>query len=89
MRLLPWLLLPVAAAALYLYFDPDNGGSLADRLPRPDLIKKTDRLYQWRDADGHWQVTDTPPPEGITYQVRDYRDDVNVLPVPPGTGRTP
>jgi len=86
---LPWLIvLPALAAGLYLYFNPDHGGPLGKRLPRPDLIHSSDRLYQWRDAQGNWQVTDTPPPAGIEYTQRDYRDDVNVLPVPPGTAGT-
>lgn len=37
-------------------------------------------LYQWRDAQGQWQVTSTPPPEGLPYEVKQYRLDANVLP---------
>jgi hypothetical protein len=89
MRLLWVIVLLALAAGLYLYFNPDHGGKLSGRLPRPDLIHRTDRLYQWRDVQGNWQFTDTPPPAGIDYEQRDYRDDVNVLPPPPGVAGQP
>jgi hypothetical protein len=80
-----WMLLIVAlAAALYLYFSPETARHLKEQLPQPDFTHKTDRLYKWRNETGEWQITDTPPPAGIEYQQLDYRDDVNVLPVPPG-----
>ena len=89
MRLLWLLILLALAAGLYLYFDPDHDGGFTGRLLRPESVHNTDRLYQWRDAQGNWQFTDTPPPAGIEYQRREYRDDMNVLPVPPGISGTP
>ncbi|MCP5151646.1 MAG: hypothetical protein H6983_05285 [Ectothiorhodospiraceae bacterium] len=42
------------------------------------------RLYKWRGANGSWQVTDTPPPDGTPHEVLEYRGDVNIVPsVPP------
>ena len=84
MRLILLLLALVAGAAALLYFYPDAGGRLLDGLDMPDFVKKTDRIYKWRDENGAWQLTDRPPPAGIEFEVSDYREDVNVLPVPPG-----
>ena len=84
MRLTLFLLALVAGAAAFFYFYPDAGGRLLDGLHKPDFAKKTDRIYKWRDENGAWQLTDTPPPAGIEFEVSDYREDVNVLPVPPG-----
>jgi len=41
------------------------------------------KLYKWRDATGQWQVSDTPPGEGIKFEVLQYRNDVNVVPALP------
>jgi hypothetical protein len=89
MRLVWFLLLVALAAALYLYFSPETGSYLRQQLPQPDFTHKTDHLYKWRNEKGEWQITDTAPPDGIEYQRLDYRDDVNVLPVPPGIAGQP
>lgn len=84
MRLLVLLLVLMGGAGLYFYFFPDSGARLLDSLQNPDFTKKTDRIYKWRNERGEWQLTDIPPPPGVEYQLTDYREDVNVLPVPPG-----
>jgi predicted PurR-regulated permease PerM len=82
---LAWLLLFLAlAVAAVLYFNPETARQLLQQLPNHDLTGKTDHLYQWKNAQGEWQVTDTPPADGIEYERQDYRSDLNVLPVPPG-----
>lgn len=84
MRLV-WLLLSVTlAAAATLYVFPDTARQLWRQLPASRFTHTTDRLYQWKNARGEWQVTDTPPPADTPYERQDYRDDVNVLPLPPG-----
>ena len=87
MRLLVAILVLLGAAGLYLYFYPESGARLLDSLRNPDFINKTDRIYKWRNDRGEWQLTDSPPPPGIEYEITDYREDVNVLPVPPGVAR--
>jgi hypothetical protein len=84
MRLLVLLLALMGGAGLYLYFFPESGTRLLDSLQNPGFTKKTDRIYKWRNEHGEWQLTDAPPPPGVEYQLKDYREDVNVLPVPPG-----
>lgn len=79
-----WLLVFLAAGAGFWYFThPEQAGYLHALLPGagPDL--KTDRLYKWRNPRGEWQMTDTPPPPGTPFELLEYREDVNVLPVPP------
>ena len=44
----------------------------------------TTRAYKWRDADGGWQITDTPPSGDTPYETIEVRSDTNVLPLPPG-----
>ena len=39
-------------------------------------------IYKWRDAQGNWQITDRPPPEGAPYEILKYRSDANILPSP-------
>ena len=87
MRLLVLLLVLLGGAGLYLYFFPDSGARLLDSVQNPGFTKKTDHIYKWRNERGEWQLTDTPPPPGVEYQLKDYREDVNVLPVPPGIAK--
>lgn len=30
------------------------------------------KVYRWQDADGEWHVSNEPPPEGSSFQVREY-----------------
>ena len=84
MRVLVMVLVLVGLLGLYLYFFPESGGRLLQNLQTTDFTIKTDRIYKWRNERGEWQLTDEPPPPGIEYELTDYRDNVNVLPVPPG-----
>lgn len=87
MRVLAVLVVLAAGAAAWFFFNPDVTTRLKDVLPDSGLTTKTDTIYKWRNAAGEWQLTDTPPPDGIEYERSDYREDVNVLPVPPGIER--
>ncbi len=89
MKTLFWLLLACAlVAGLYLYFNPhktEELRSLSTELAAP-LSKsspKSTQLYRWQNARGEWQFTDFPPPKGTPYEMREYRSDENVLPLPP------
>ncbi len=87
MRLVLVLLLLLAAAGTYLYFYPETGERLLQGLRETGLADDTVRVYKWRNEQGEWQLTDTPPPPGIEYETTDYDADRNVLPVPPGIER--
>ena len=70
----------------YIWFNPDYRQQLEDLSSDTGITKKTARVYKWRNTAGEWQITDHLPPEGIEYKRLDYREDVNVLPVPPQLG---
>jgi len=88
MRLFLLLILLLLVAGLVLYLRPEYRDRLQDLSSDIGLSritpKKTARLYKWRDASGNWQITDHLPPEGVDYEKLEYREDVNVLPRPPG-----
>ncbi|MGB5538561.1 MAG: hypothetical protein WBO37_00530 [Gammaproteobacteria bacterium] len=84
-----WMLVILAAGAgLWLYSNPDSVKDLKDLLPQAVSTPGTDRLYKWRNDRGEWQVTDSLPPPGTSFETLDFREDVNVLPVPPQLGET-
>lgn len=37
------------------------------------------KIYAWKDDQGRWNYTDTPPTDR-PYETRQYRQDVNVVP---------
>jgi hypothetical protein len=81
---LPWLLVFLAAGAgVWFYNHPDHFGQLRDLIPVAGPEPGTTRLYKWRNPRGEWQMTDTPPPPGTSFERLEYRNDLNVLPVPP------
>jgi len=75
---------------VYIWFNPDYEKQISEQLEElssdTGITKKTTRVYKWQNARGEWQITDHLPPEGIKYERLDYREDVNVLPVPPQLG---
>jgi len=38
------------------------------------------RVYRWRDARGNLNVSTEQPPPGTRFEIREYRDDLNVVP---------
>ncbi len=46
-------------------------------LAPPATVTQT---YKWRGADGGWNITSDPPPQGVEYEVVTVRSDTNVLP---------
>ena len=71
-----------AAAFSYRHFEPrlKTFGPLA---PLVSPAPKTTRVYRWRDENGNWQVADRHPGKDVVYEILEYRNDVNVLPLPP------
>jgi hypothetical protein len=88
MRLFLLLILLLLVAGLVLYLRPEYRDRIQDLSSDIGLSritpKKTAHLFKWRDASGNWQITDRLPPEGVDYEKLEYREDVNVLPRPPG-----
>ena len=77
------LLVLLGAAALGIYFmNPSQTDGLLTGTPlAPDSALT--RVYKWQDGQGQWQVTDLPPPEGIAYELKEYRAEVIPLELPP------
>ena len=43
--------------------------------------------YRWRDHKGQWQLSDTPPGDGVDYEVVEYHKNTNVIPAERLTGK--
>ena len=88
MRLFLLLILLLLVAGLVLYLRPEYRDRIQDLSSDIGLSRitpeKTAHLFKWRDTSGNWQITDQLPPEGVDYEKLEYREDVNVLPRPPG-----
>ena len=82
MKILALVILIAAAAGGYLYLHPDVIHPLLQGTPLEPQPAET-KLYKWRDATGQWQVSGTPPGDGIKYEILQYRSDVNVVPALP------
>jgi len=78
-----WLLLVLLlAAGIYIYLDPELKSQLLNRASGLSQ-SGTVQAYKWRNPRGEWQITDTPPPEGVAYELLEHHSDENILPVPP------
>ena len=80
MKVLVILIVVLAGGAGYLWFvDPQLGRELLGNTPiAPPSAVTT--AYKWRDAQGNWQLTDQPPPEGTPYETIQADPSANVLP---------
>lgn len=83
MKRLLTALIVAAGLAGYGYFYPERlPGWVRAQLPLPateSAPAAATTLYKWRDAQGHWQIADTPPPTG-EYEKLEVRHDTNVVP---------
>ncbi|MBS0569400.1 MAG: DUF4124 domain-containing protein [Proteobacteria bacterium] len=82
--LLALILLLAIAAATWWYFAPHTLPAFIQQ-QLPESPKANPPLYEWRDAQGHLHVTDTPPADR-PYKVLRFDPKANVLPagVAPG-----
>jgi hypothetical protein len=84
-----WLVLAlaaVAAGAYYVYRNPTVVSPLVEGTPLESTVRETlgtTRVYKWRDANGVWQISDEPPPEGTKFEKLEYQNDANVVPSVP------
>jgi hypothetical protein len=83
----------IAAAVAWFFAATDSGQALLGTAPSrnsnvptentnraPDGAPVTTKIYRWRDARGNLNVSTEPPPPGVKFDVREYRDDQNVVP---------
>lgn len=73
----------LAAAAGVVYLKPQ----LLRGTPLESYVNSSKPVYQWRNDQGEWQITDRPPPDGVRYETKRYSLDTNVLP-PVGSTET-
>ena len=82
-RVLAFILLLAAAGGGYLYlFERERLDRALDGTPL-ELPATHTEVYKWRDADGHWHITDDPPAGDIPFEAMTYRGDDNILPLAP------
>ena len=80
------IILIMLSMLAYMYFNPDYKQQLNNMSSDFGIGKKTVYVYKWKNEKGEWQLTDTVAPPGIEYEKLEYREDVNVLPLPPQLG---
>jgi len=84
-------------ASVILYQSPALRHKLSTLMPdsvnhkiqdfTPDkLLNKTKPLYKWKNKQGEWIVSDTPPTDGTKYETFQYDRDSNVIPSKQITG---
>lgn len=80
----------LAVAGYYVYQDPQLRAWF-DRQTQEMLPEQATHhvIYRWQDAQGQWQVSNTPPPAGVDYETVRYHKDANVIPAEQLTGKKP
>lgn len=75
------LLLALIAAALWAWwtFAPDSVPAVVRQQLSAPARPANPTLYKWKDAQGHWNVTDQPP-QGRPFEAVQINPDTNVLP---------
>ena len=85
--LLPFTVLKDDAGSTLLKFSelkwPDWGKAI-ENLPKPNdpsSLSGEDEstIYQWIDAEGNQQFSNSQPPEGVEYKVKIYDSNLNVI----------
>ena len=75
------LLVLLLAATAFIYSYPEYApGWLKESLLTQGVGSTV--FYKWKDKQGNWMATDEAPPEGIPYETKEYRHDVNIFPLP-------
>jgi len=83
MKKLILILLSLAIAyTAFLYLNPELRHEVDSFLQSYGIKDASTTIYKWHNNDGVLQYTQTPPPEGITYEQVEARSDVNVMPLP-------
>lgn len=78
----------LTAVAWYVYQDPQLSRKIEKEAKQLiPATPQTTTVYKWQDKAGHWQITDYPPPAGISYETLKYQSDTNVMPSEAVTGQ--
>ncbi len=82
------LLAVLTGVALYVYLDPSLNRQASQQIDEVLGSDQSRTLYRWRDAEGQWQLSDTPPKADIPYETVQYHQDTNVVPAESLTGKS-
>lgn len=82
MKVIIVMLLVIVVIGGWFYIDPDTRRQWLAATPLVSPAAVT-TVYKWRDDQGNWQITDTPPPGDIDYETLTYYSDTNVMPLVP------
>lgn len=78
----------LTAVVWYIYHDPQLSREVKKEVNQLlPAQPQTTTVYKWRDKAGHWQITDHPPPAGISFETLQYQNDTNVMPSEAITGQ--
>jgi len=78
-----WILVIIAAVIGGLaYWDKDFRHIILESSGQMP-VKST--VYKWRDNNGKWQISNTPPPAGTTYTEQEYLHNTNTIPALPAS----
>jgi hypothetical protein len=86
-KLLLIVLVILIGAGIYIYFDPELKQQTRQQIDKLQHPGETRTLYRWQDADGQWQITDFPPPQGTAFETLRYNAETNVIPSENLTGQ--
>ena len=75
------LMLLLGGAGAWLYHAPTLIEPYLRATPL-ELPARVTRVYRWKDADGTWVHSNSPPPAGVEYEVQELRSDTNVISLP-------
>lgn len=69
------ILVLMAAAALYLWLNPQQLTAIRSAVPDTEQT-----MYRWKDDRGQWVVSDEPPDDDRPFEEVRYDRNANVMP---------
>lgn len=89
-KLISIIIVLLGIAAYFVYQDPELRARFERHTEQllPEQATHT-IMYRWKDAQGQWQVSDSPPPAGTQYETVRYHKDTNLIPAERLTGKKP
>jgi len=58
---------------------PDLPDTDIGNIPGSSSQGREDIVYKWKDAQGEWHFSSTPPPQGVEYTVKGYDPNTNLI----------
>ena len=78
----------LTAVAWYVYQDPKLSREFKKEVNQIlPAQPQTTTVYKWQDKAGQTQITDHPPPAGVSYETLEYQSDTNIMPSEAITGK--